>query len=360
LGNLSLGTFFSGHVMKLFDRFIGRGFVIVSSVLLLGLQGLIFSEGAQAAAPEKPVVSAAKPQNVFVLNSADASVSIIDATNFTEAKRFPIGKEPHHLMPTPDNKSVIVANAAGNELVFLDPNTGAIQKRVPDIADPYQIGFSPDQKWFVSNSLRLDRVDLYSYDGQNLKLSKRLPMPKMPSHMAFTNDSKIVFVTLQGNDKIAAIDLEKQAVLWQMKVGPQPAGIAITPDQKHLLVGVMGSDYVEIIDWRVQKSIGKIVTGKGAHNFRALGDKKHVFVSNRVSNQVTIVDQDTLKVVAQIPVDGGPDCMEVSEDRKTMWVTSRWKKQANLVDIEKREVIKTVPVGRSPHGVFFLPRAGVI
>ncbi|HJU70743.1 MAG TPA: YncE family protein, partial [Paucimonas sp.] len=87
---------------------------------------------------------------VVVLNSRDASVTLLDQATYQELGSISVGKEPHHLMSTPDNKSLIVASAMGNELLLLDPKTGQLQGRIPDVADPYQIGFSPDQKWFVS------------------------------------------------------------------------------------------------------------------------------------------------------------------------------------------------------------------
>ena len=305
--------------------------------------------------PIAPLVAA--PTVVVVLNSRDATISLIDQNTFKEIGSFPVGKEPHHLMPTPDNKSLIVAAATGNELYFLDPKTGKIQSLVKDIADPYQIGFSPNQKWFISNGLRLDRIDIYGFDGKTLKLAKRLPLPKMPSHMTFSADSTLAFITLQGTDEIAAVDLATQTVKWTMPIGKQPAGIYMTPDNKYLLVGVMGSDYVAVVDWRTQKIIKKIKTGDGAHNFRPQGDKRHVFVSNRVAGTINILDLETLENVGAINVPGGPDCMEVTADGKTMWVTQRWVKQVSVVDIASRKVIKTIPVGRSPHGIYFTNRA---
>src|SRR5437868_1675167 len=107
---------------------------------------------------------------VVVLNSRDATVSLLDQASHKEIGSVAVGKEPHHLMATPDNKSLIVASAVGNELVFLDPMTGKIQQRLSDVLDPYQIGFSPDQKWFVSTALRLDRVDIYQYVAGKLML----------------------------------------------------------------------------------------------------------------------------------------------------------------------------------------------
>jgi YVTN family beta-propeller protein len=298
-------------------------------------------------------VQAAHANVVVVLNSRDATVQLLDQATGADNGTFAVGKEPHHLMATPDNKSLIVASSVGNELIFLDPITGKIQRRVSDVLDPYQIGFSPDQKWFVSTALRLDRVDLYQYQNNNFVLAKRIPMPRMPSHIAFDAGSTTAFVTRQGSDQVSAIDLKSGTIRWTLPVGKLPAGITMTPDDKYLLVGIMGEDYVEVIDWRAQKTVKRIKTGNGAHNFRALGDKRHIFVSNRVQNSINIIDQVTLENVGMIPVPGGPDCMELSADGKTLWVTQRWIKKVAVIDVATRKVIKSIPVGRSPHGVFF-------
>ncbi|MEC5215433.1 YVTN family beta-propeller protein [Actimicrobium sp. GrIS 1.19] len=294
---------------------------------------------------------------VVVLNSRDATVSLIDQDTFKEIDTFSVGKEPHHLMATPDNKSLIVASATGDQLIFLDPVTGRIQRSIKDIADPYQIGFSPDQKWFVANALRLDRVDIYHYDGRDMKLAKRIALPKLPSHMAFTADSSTVFITQQGSDQISAIDLATQAVKWTMPVGKLPAGIALTPDGQYLLVGIMGSDYVEVIDWRKQKTVKRIKAGAGTHNFQSMNDGRHMFVSNRVSNSINIIDMIKLENVGTINVPGGPDCMELTADGKTLWATLRWIKKVAVIDVASRKVIKLIPVGRSPHGVYFVNHA---
>jgi YVTN family beta-propeller protein len=294
---------------------------------------------------------------VVILNSRDATVSLLDQASYNEIGSISVGKEPHHLMATPDNKSLIVASSVGDELIFLDPKTGQIQRRIKDVLDPYQIGFSPNQKWFVANALRLDRVDLYHYNGTNLTLSKRIPLAKLPSHMAFNAASSMVFITQQGSDQVSAIDLATQTVKWTLPTGKLPAGITMTPDDKYLLIGIMGSDYVEVIDWKAQKTVKRIKAGKGTHNFRSMGDNRHVFVSNRVSNTINIIDQKTLENVGTIDVPGGPDCMELTADGKTLWATLRWIKKVAVIDVASRRVIKFIPVGRSPHGVYFFNHA---
>jgi YVTN family beta-propeller protein len=296
----------------------------------------------------------------MVLNSRDASVSVIDQATFREVRRIEVGKEPHHLYPIPDGKTLIVANAMSNDLHFFDPASMALQGRLRGIDDPYQIGFSPDRKWFVVNALRLDRIDLYTWDGAQKRLAARIPLPKTPSHQWFSPDSRFVYVTLQDSDEVAAIEVATATVLWKLKVGSQPAGIIVTPDGTRLMVGIMGEDHVDVIDIATRRSIAKIRTGRGAHNFRGLGDGRHVAVSNRVENTVSIVDMAALTVIGDIPVPGGPDCMELTADGRQLWVTSRFARSVAVVDMAERRVVRTIPVGRSPHGIFFQNRAPLL
>lgn len=297
-------------------------------------------------------------RTAIVLNSGEASVSLIDMDKKAVYKTFPIGKEPHHLMITPDQKSVLVANAAGNDVVFLDPKTGDLQSRQPNIVDPYHIGYSPNRKWFVAAGNRLDRIDIYAANNQELKLVKIVKAAKTPSHIAFTRDSKLTFVTLQDSNELIAIDLATQEIVWRMPIGKMPAGVWMTPGEKYLLIGLTGSDLVQVVDWKQQKIVNEIKTGKGAHNFRPVGDKRHIFLTNRVDSTISIIDMDKLEKVADIKgLPSGPDCMDVTADGKELWVTFRFAKKVGIIDIASRTLVTTIPVGKSPHGIFFYPSA---
>ena len=302
--------------------------------------------------------SVAQPKLAVILNSGAASVSLIDMSTHQVVKIIPVGKEPHHLMMTPDQKTLLIANAAGNDVVTMNPVSGELTGKIPNIIDPYQIGYSPNHKWFIANGNRLDRVDIYAADGTNLKLVKTLKLPKTPSHIAFTSDSKIAFITLQDSSELAAIDLESQNVLWVMPTGKVPAGLWMTPGDQYLLIGITGEDNVQVIDWKNRKEVKRIYTGKGAHNFRPLGDKKHVFVSNRIASSISLINMQTLEKVGDITgLPAGPDDMEITPDGKTMWVTFRFSKKVGVIDIPSMKLVDVIPVGKSPHGVFFYPRA---
>lgn len=310
------------------------------------------------------VLAADKPANpIFVLNSLDASISVIDPVSFSELRRIPTGKEPHHLYLSPDEKSLIVANALSDSLTLIDPKTGEVQRTITKINDPYHLRFSPDMKWFVTAANRLDHVDIYRWEPEDaaapMKLAGRVHAARTPSHLSIDSKSTTVYASMQDSDELMAIDLATQKPRWKVPVGKLPADVFLTSDDRLLLVGLTGDEYVEVYDVSqpLPKLVKRIQTGAGAHAFRARGDGRHVFVSNRVANTISMIDTQTLAVVSSFAAPGGPDCIDVLEDGKTLMVTSRWARKLTFIDIDKKQVVRQVAVGRSPHGVWTLDHA---
>ena len=276
---------------------VESGFVKILSIArtcVVALGGLWYSVAS--------VASGAPP--LFVLNSLEANVSVIDPVTWAETARIPTGKEPHHLYLTPDEKSIIVANALGDTLTFVDPRTAEVQRTVRGIVDPYHLRFSPDMKWFITAANRLNHVDFYRWDGKDLTLVQRVATSRTPSHLWIDSRSTTVYSTMQDSDELVAIDIATQTIKWRVKTGPMPADVYGSPDGKHLFVGLTGGDSVEVFDisGREAVSVKRIKTGNGAHAFRAAGDGRHLYVSNRVANSISKIDMNTQQVVESYPV----------------------------------------------------------
>jgi len=308
-----------------------------------------------------PLWAQASAAPIFVLNSLDATVSVIDPASQAEIKRLDIGKEPHHVYLAPDERSLLVGNAGSNSITFIDPRTAQVQSTLTGIIDPYQLQFSPDMRWFVTAANRRNHVDIFRVErpaagGFDLKLARRISAGDTPSHIMIDSRSTVAYVSLQDSDGLIAIDLATQAQRWKVPVGKMPADVFLTPDDRTLLVGLTGDSVVEAYDVSQPRPrlIKRIRTGAGAHAFRAWGDQRHLLVSNRVANTISRIDMQTLEVVDTYPAPGGPDCMELSADRKTLMVTSRWARKLSVIDVATKTVVRQINVGRSPHGVWTL------
>jgi len=288
---------------------------------------------------------------VYVLNSGDASVSVLDSVSREETRRIPVLREVHHLVLTPDRRSLVIGDSGGNELLFLDPATGEVQRR-ERVSNPYHLDYSPDGRFLVIASLRRDQVDIYDADGPTLL--QRLRMPDKPSHIAFSPDSRLVFVTLQGSRSVAAISLETREPVWQAEVGREPAGILW--HRGKLIVGVMGADHFAVLDPETRQVERTIPVGRGAHTIFLSPDGRSLYATSRVDSRVTVLDAGTLEVRHRWDIPGGPDCIAFDPEGR-LWVTLRWLQRVAVIDPETAQV-ETIRVGRSPHGIFVQPRRG--
>ncbi|WP_246513943.1 YVTN family beta-propeller repeat protein [Neoroseomonas soli] len=299
-----------------------------------------------------PFLMLARPATadiVYVLNSGDSSISILDVATRTELRRIPALREVHHLVLAPGGRDLLIADSGGNEMLFVDPTTGDVRRR-ERISNPYHLDFSPDGKHLVIASLRRNQVDIY--DAENLTLLTRLRTPDKPSHMAFRPDGKVVYVTLQGSGTVIAISLETREVLWEAPVGREPAGIIW--HRGRLIVGVMGADYFAVMNPETREVERQIPIGRGAHTIFASPDGKALWATSRVESRLAEIDPSTLEVRRVIDIRGGPDCVTFDPEGN-LWVTLRWVGRIARVDARTGEY-ETIRVGRSPHGIFFQPR----
>ncbi len=281
----------------------------------------------------------------IVINSGDATLSIVDMARGTELRRIPVLREPHHVALSPDGRELLVGDAGGNEMLFLDPHTGDVRRRLP-MADPYHLAFSPNGKWLVVTGLARNQVDVY--DAATMTLVKRFPLGTMPSHVTYAPDSSMAYVTLQGTNKVAALDLRRQAVMWTAEVGSTPAGIMWLNGK--LLVANMGTDHfavVDPVDGRVEQ---RVRTGRGAHQLFLSPDGRTLWVNNRVDGTTVSLDARTLALQRTYRVPGGPDCIDFAPDGK-LWITQRFIQKVGVLD-PASGALQSFAVGRSPHGIF--------
>ena len=285
------------------------------------------------------------PGAVLVINSGEATLSVLDVASRTERQRIHVLREPHHWALSPDGADLLIGDTAANEMLFLDPSNFAIKRRMT-MADPYQMGFSPDGKYLVVAGLARAQVDIY--DARSYALVKRIALKSMPSHIDFSPDSAAAFVSLQGTGKLAAIDLRGMGVLWTVDCGPAPAGVLV--HNGRVLVANMGSDNVAVVNAKTGAVERRVVIGRGVHQLFLSPDRKIIYVNSRVDSTTTALDPVTLAPIRVYKVPGGPDDMVFAPDGK-IWITLRFAAKVGILD-PKTGALETIPAGRSPHGIY--------
>src|SRR5579863_7898942 len=114
------------------------------------------------------------PARVYVPNSESNSVTVIDPATYQVIDQFRTGRQPQHVTPSYDLKTLWVLNDKGNSLLRIDPATGKPNGSVP-VSDPYNMYYTPDGKYAIVVAESRRRLNFL--DANTMKLYHSLPVP---------------------------------------------------------------------------------------------------------------------------------------------------------------------------------------
>src|SRR6266571_949553 len=156
------------------------------------------------------VAARARPL-VYVPNSHDGSVTVIDPRRYRVVRTFPTGDLPQHVVPSYDLTTLWVANNRGNSLTPIDPVTGREGTGVP-VADPYNLYFTPDGRLaIVVGYLTLDPGALDS--------------ASMPQDIRSSPDGRVFYVADMKANGVFLVDPEGFRRLGFIATGKGTHGI---------------------------------------------------------------------------------------------------------------------------------------
>ena len=330
--------------------------------------------GAAGANALSGVAARARPL-VYVPNSHDGTVTVIDPRRYRVVRTFATGALPQHVVPSHDLTRLWVANNRGNSLTPIDPATGREGTSVP-VADPYNLYFTPDGRFAIVVAERRRRLDFRDATTMALVQSVALGC-KGVDHMEFTGDGRFAVATCEFSGQLVKVDLETRTVIGYLTLDPggldsagMPQDIRSSPDGRVFYVADMKANGVYLVDPAGFRRLGFIATGRGTHGIYPSRDGRFMYVTNRGWNttaggrrgpgSVSVLDPRTRRVVATWPVPGGgsPDMGNVSADGKELWVSGRYDEEVYVFDTETGQLTHRIKVGREPHGLCVWPQPG--
>src|SRR5918996_3468089 len=153
------------------------------------------------------------PSRVYVPNTESDTVSVIDPKTYKIIETVPVGRQPQHVVPSWDLKTLWVNNNRGHTLTPIDPKTGKAGKEV-EVHDPYNLYFTPNGKYAVVMA-SLDR-ELVFRDPHTMKRVRTEPVTCYGvNHADFSLDGRYFIVSCEFSGELLKVDTQKMKVIGQ-------------------------------------------------------------------------------------------------------------------------------------------------
>jgi YVTN family beta-propeller protein len=300
------------------------------------------------------------PNLIYVPNSGSNTVDVIDPATFKIIDHFAVGREPQHVVPSYDLKTLWVASDLGDSLTHIDPATGKKLETIK-VLDPYNMYYTPDGKFAIVVAERLRRLDFR--DPVTMKVVDSVPVPcRGIDHMDFSPDGRFLIASCEFSGDVVKVDVTTHKVLGKLNLKPtaMPQDVRIAPDGSVFYVADMMSNGVWVVDGNALKVVEFMPTGKGTHGLYFSRDAKTLYISNRGEGTISLLDVKSGKLETKwvIPNGGSPDMGGVSADGKVLWLSGRYNSEIYALDTTDGHLLARIPVGKGPHGLCVYPQPG--
>ena len=149
-----------------------------------------------------PVVKDYSPR-VYVPNSESNSVTVIDPKTYKVIDQFPTGRQPQHVTPSYDLKTLWVLNDKGSSLLRIDPATGKPGETIR-VGDPYNMYYTPDGKFAIVVAEQRKRLNFLH--AATMKLAHSLKVPcKGVDHMDFSADGRYLIASCEFSGSLLKV-----------------------------------------------------------------------------------------------------------------------------------------------------------
>lgn len=326
---------------------------------------ILFALGLIGACPIVHAQSEA-PKQVFVVNTGDGTVSLVDIPGMKEIERHKVGPRPYGIAVSQDGKKVAVG-VEDEECVkfyslpdFKILGTTKIGKMFND-----HIVLTKDGKHIVVANFYSD--DVLGINMETMKEEWRIKDLSAPHVVRYGPLGKHMFVTCKKASGVAIIDPVERKLVKFFPLTVNPRSLTFSPDESKVFCGshwVNGIFEADLKTGKVSRLIELTPPMDNTapqevtyHGVQAIHDNI-VLAANEGRSFVDAVDMRTGKLLDRLEGVSKPCCIEPVPGTNHVMLSNIGDGSLQFVAVSKEGNLKALGkamVGKAPKRVSFLP-----
>jgi YVTN family beta-propeller protein len=161
----------------------------------------------------------------------------------------------------------------------------------------------------------------------------RVPLDRYPRGIAVAPDSSVAYVAMMGTRDIAVVDLAAAvaaaavggdgtgAVRRITGVGGGPRHLVLSPDGRTLYVTLNADGTVAALDLATEQVTGRVRTGRAPRSMAISRDGSALYVVNYESDTMSVVRTSDMSVVQEVATDDRPIGITTDVGTGDVWVS---------------------------------------
>jgi DNA-binding beta-propeller fold protein YncE len=257
-------------------------------------------------------------------------------------RRIVVSGRPHNI------------TVAGRTVVASLPDSGLVaivhRGRLREVA----VGGSPHDakpagRRIVVTNEGAARLELLSRSG---RWRGSIPLRANPHDVAVAPNGRVAWVSLDGDDALAVVDLGRREVREYVPTGEQPHDLLFAPDGRLWVTDWSGVLHVLTRRGRIVRTLR---VGEETHHLTFEPDGRRGWVTDNDTRRLLAIDARGLRAVEQASTDGAPHHVAVTADGRWVVVADNTNGRLILYRATDGRRAGSIAVGAGPHGIWAVP-----
>ena len=274
-----------------------------------------FLSGSALARPEVDL----NAYYVLALNQ-DATISVVDPLfSYGNSKLLAMVflKTPgEDWALTADGGRLFVSQPDSDLVAAAETATWKVVRQIPVGPRPRRLGLQPDGQylWVAWDGAGPDAPSgVTAIDARDLSKVADVVTGRGGHDLAFSDDSRFVFVTNEGDGTVSVVDVGRLAKLRDVPLGARPVSLDWSIQAKAAYVTAADGDIVAIDPARAEPA-ARLATSPGLGAIRFAPGGRLAFAVHPAKNQVHILDAMSNRIVQTADVEAEPDQVAFSDE----------------------------------------------
>ena len=179
----------------------------------------------------------AKGDRLVTANIADGTITLMDPATPSSAVTIPVARQPEGIAIAPNGRTAWVGSNRDSVVLVVDLVRRQPVDTVRDFGLAYRMAFSPDGQTVVITDPAKAQIrvmdaathrqrHVIDVPRDSLVATAEIPGSPSPEGVTISSDSRWAFVTLQGRNRLATIDLSRGRIVAFAVLGNWSDGVA--------------------------------------------------------------------------------------------------------------------------------------
>lgn len=164
-------------------------------------------------------------KKVYTANIGNGTLSEMDVATKTLIRSMPVATRTEGIGVTPDGSQAWVGSNDGKTVSVVDIAQWKVVHTMSGFGFPYRVGFSPDGSRGIVSDPMADEIRIYDVKGFTELGRVATGQGTAPEGIQFSPDGKLAWITLNGGNAIAEVDVAAKSVTRKFDTEIRPDGV---------------------------------------------------------------------------------------------------------------------------------------